>query len=258
MLRLARANGAIPATQAAISRAPAFAPGGPEHLYVQELEDGIARPRPQTPAYPAITAAFSAAFLNIAQGGDVRRALDTAARPDRPQPGRPSLLPAIGALSRMPPMPPTPPPASPRPPLLARLRVGTKLMLLALLPVGVLVGFMTITAVNDWDAARDLQTFQAATRQAFALGGVADQLARERTAAVLLRLQPSPAHQAGLAAAQRGVDQALRRAGRQAGPEHRGGERGRGSARQAGNSGRSGSRPRPDRSARPSSRRATT
>ncbi len=109
-------------------------------------------------------------------------------------------------------------PASKRPPLLGRLRVGTKLMLLVLLPVGVLVGFMTITAVNDWDAASDLQAFQTATRSAFALAGVADQLAGERTAAVLLRLQPSPAHQAGLAAAQRRVDQALRRAGQQAGP----------------------------------------
>lgn len=78
VLRLARANGAIPATRAAISQAPAFAAGGPEHLYVQQLEDGIARARPQTPAYPAITAAFSAAFLDITRGGSVRRALDTA------------------------------------------------------------------------------------------------------------------------------------------------------------------------------------
>jgi multiple sugar transport system substrate-binding protein len=84
VLRLARASGAIPATRAAISRAPVFASGGPEHLYVQQLEDGIARPRPQTPAYPAITAAFSAAFLDIARGGNVRRALDDAvARIDR-------------------------------------------------------------------------------------------------------------------------------------------------------------------------------
>jgi PAS domain S-box-containing protein len=113
-------------------------------------------------------------------------------------------------------MSPPPPPASKRPPLLARLRVGTKLMLLVLLPVGVLVGFMTITAVNDWDAASDLQVFQAETRQAFALANVASQLANERTAAVLLRLQPSPAHRARLAAAQRGVDQALRQARRQA------------------------------------------
>jgi PAS domain S-box-containing protein len=89
-------------------------------------------------------------------------------------------------------------------------------MLLVLLPVGVLVGFMTITAINDWDAAADLQRFQTATRQSFALTGVAQELAAERTAAVLLRLQPTPAHQAGLAAARRGVDRALAQAGRQA------------------------------------------
>ncbi len=105
-----------------------------------------------------------------------------------------------------------------RPPLLARLRVGTKLMLLVLLPVGVLVGYMTITAINDWDAAADLRQFQTAVRQSFALAGAADQLAAERTAAVLLQLQPSPAHQAGLATARRDVDRALAQAGRQAGP----------------------------------------
>jgi len=110
-----------------------------------------------------------------------------------------------------------PPPAGHRPPLLARLRVGTKLMLLVLLPVGVLVGFMTITAINDWDAAADLHQFQSATRESFALTGVAQELAAERTAAVLLRLQPTPGHQAGLAAARRGVDRALAQAGRQAG-----------------------------------------
>ncbi len=101
----------------------------------------------------------------------------------------------------MPPKPPSAAPAHQRPPLLSRLRVGTKLMLLVLLPVGVLVGFMTITAVNDWRAASDLRAFQTQTRQAFALAGVADQMGAERTAAVLLQVQPGPAHQAGLAAA---------------------------------------------------------
>jgi PAS domain S-box-containing protein len=118
-------------------------------------------------------------------------------------------------------MPPSPPPAGQHRPLLARLRVGTKLMLLVLLPVGVLVGFMTITAVNDWDAAADLQQFQTQTRQSFAVANVMEQLATERTAAVLLRLQPTPAHQAGLATAQRGVDRALHQAGPQAGPDTR-------------------------------------
>ncbi len=79
VLRLARVSGGIPATRAAIRQVPALAPGGPEHLYVQQMEDGIARARPQTPAYPAITTAFSTAFLDIAEGGNVRRALGTAA-----------------------------------------------------------------------------------------------------------------------------------------------------------------------------------
>ena len=77
-LEMTRSDGAVPATLTAIRQSPSFAPGGAEHLYVQQLEDGIARARPQTPAYPAITAAFSAAILNIVRGQDVRRALDTA------------------------------------------------------------------------------------------------------------------------------------------------------------------------------------
>jgi multiple sugar transport system substrate-binding protein len=80
VLQMTRADGAIPATRSAIARSPNFAHGGPEHLFVQQLEDGIARARPQTPAYPAITLAFSAAVLKITQGRSVRQSLDTAVR----------------------------------------------------------------------------------------------------------------------------------------------------------------------------------
>jgi multiple sugar transport system substrate-binding protein len=80
VLQMTRANGAIPATLSAIGRSPNFAPGGPEHLYVQQLQGGIARPRPQTPAYPAISTAFGAALTSISQGGNVRQALDAAVR----------------------------------------------------------------------------------------------------------------------------------------------------------------------------------
>ncbi len=120
-----------------------------------------------------------------------------------------SATPGGAALTRM---PSTPPPARRRLPLLARLRVGTKLMLLALLPVCVLLAFTTITAVGDWRAASELHAFQAATRQSFAVGAVVDRLAAERAAAVLRRLQPSPAHQAALVVAQHNVDRALRQA----------------------------------------------
>src|SRR5262249_17237512 len=80
VLQMTQANGAIPATLSAISRSPNYAPGGPEHIYVQQLQGGIARPRPQTPAYPAISLAFGTALARISRGGNVRQALDAAVR----------------------------------------------------------------------------------------------------------------------------------------------------------------------------------
>ena len=78
VLQMTGANGSIPATLSAIRQSPNFRPGGPEHLYVEQLEDGIARPRPQTPAYPAISMAFATALIAISHGQNVRQALDTA------------------------------------------------------------------------------------------------------------------------------------------------------------------------------------
>ncbi len=109
-------------------------------------------------------------------------------------------------------MPASPAPDQVRIPLLARLKVGTKLMLLVLLPVGVLLGFTTMTAVADWRATGQQQDFRTATQLSYATAAVADQLAAERTAAVMLRLRPGAQARAGLSDAQRGVDQALRRA----------------------------------------------
>ncbi|WP_445019348.1 extracellular solute-binding protein [Streptomyces sp. SAS_276] len=63
--RMTVANGAIPATESAIKLSPRYPPGGSEHLFIEQLRDGVARPRPQTPAYPAITDAFSRAFVKI-------------------------------------------------------------------------------------------------------------------------------------------------------------------------------------------------
>jgi multiple sugar transport system substrate-binding protein len=50
------------------------------HLFVRQLREGYARPRPRTPAYPVISSAFARAFLAIRHGGDVRRALHRAAQ----------------------------------------------------------------------------------------------------------------------------------------------------------------------------------
>jgi PAS domain S-box-containing protein len=102
--------------------------------------------------------------------------------------------------------------AGARTPLLARLRVGTKLMLLVLLPVCVLLSFTTLNAVSDGRAANDLQNFQAATRLSFTTAALADRLAAERTAAVLLRLQPTAQASAGLVTAQDTVNLALHQA----------------------------------------------
>jgi PAS domain S-box-containing protein len=109
-------------------------------------------------------------------------------------------------------MPHPRPPASAHAPLLARLKVGTKLMLLVLLPVCVLLGFTGLNAAGDWRAATGLRDYDAATQLSFAVTGVADQLADERAAAVLLRLRPSPQAAAALAAEQRHVNQALHQA----------------------------------------------
>ncbi|WP_449348962.1 extracellular solute-binding protein [Streptomyces shaanxiensis] len=63
--RMSVANGAIPATDSAVELSPAYAEGGAERLFIEQLRDGVARPRPRTPAYPAITEAFSRAFPKI-------------------------------------------------------------------------------------------------------------------------------------------------------------------------------------------------
>ncbi len=78
--RMTDANDAVPATRTAISASPAFAPGGPRHLYVVQLQGPWAVPRPRTPAYPTITAAFARAFRAVRDGADVATTLRSAAR----------------------------------------------------------------------------------------------------------------------------------------------------------------------------------
>jgi multiple sugar transport system substrate-binding protein len=78
---MTQTNGAVPGTYSAIGLAPRFASGAPEHLYVEQLENGVARPRPQTAAYPAVTAAFAKAFQAIVVDlKPVKPTLDAAAR----------------------------------------------------------------------------------------------------------------------------------------------------------------------------------
>jgi len=97
-------------------------------------------------------------------------------------------------------------------PLLARLGVGAKLMLLALLPVGVLLGFTITGSVGDWRKASSLGDFRSATKQSFAEGRLATALADERTAAALASMRPGPATATQLRSARADTDAALRQA----------------------------------------------
>jgi multiple sugar transport system substrate-binding protein len=78
---MSRANGAVPATDSAVELSPRFAEGGAERLFIEQLKSGVARPRSQTPAYPAVSGAFSRAFAEIMlDRAPVKAALDKAVR----------------------------------------------------------------------------------------------------------------------------------------------------------------------------------
>jgi len=47
---------------------------------VQQLQNGVAVPRPITPAYPTITTAFQVAVSNIVAGANVKSVLDAAVK----------------------------------------------------------------------------------------------------------------------------------------------------------------------------------
>jgi len=79
VLAMAGANGAVPATRSAIDRSTLYRANGPLHLFVDQLGGGYSVARPQTPAYPVITSAFQAAFMDIRNNGDAQAALDRAA-----------------------------------------------------------------------------------------------------------------------------------------------------------------------------------
>jgi multiple sugar transport system substrate-binding protein len=78
ILRMTNANGAVPARNSAIEQSELYAEGGPLNLFVQQLQGGIAVPRPVTPAYPVVTNAFAEAVQNIVTGADVETELNNA------------------------------------------------------------------------------------------------------------------------------------------------------------------------------------
>jgi multiple sugar transport system substrate-binding protein len=80
ILRVTEGNGAVPATQAAQAADKNFGPNGALRLYVDQLNKGVAVVRPETPAYPTITSAFSESMNNIFGGADVQKELDKAVK----------------------------------------------------------------------------------------------------------------------------------------------------------------------------------
>jgi len=78
VLAISEANGGVPATRAAIARSPLYGPHSPLRLFAEQLREGYAVPRPRTPAYPTISAAFAQAFRAVRNGVAPKRALDRA------------------------------------------------------------------------------------------------------------------------------------------------------------------------------------
>jgi len=78
ILRMTNANGAVPARKSALAKSELYGEGGPLNIFVQQLDGGVAIPRPITPAYPTITEAFAEAVQNIVTGADVKAELDKA------------------------------------------------------------------------------------------------------------------------------------------------------------------------------------
>ena len=78
VLEMTDANGAVPATDTAIAKSDLYGIDSPLRLFVVQLRQGYAVPRPATPAYPVITSAFQEAFQGIRDGTSPRNVLDRA------------------------------------------------------------------------------------------------------------------------------------------------------------------------------------
>lgn len=76
--RMTDANGAVPARKSVIAQSQLYAQDGSLHVFAAQLLNGVAEPRPITPAYPTITSAFSEAVINIVDGFNVKKELDKA------------------------------------------------------------------------------------------------------------------------------------------------------------------------------------
>ena len=80
VLAVAEANGAVPGTRAAAARSGRYGVGGPLRLFLRQLDEGWAVPRPRTPAYPFVSSVFQDVFAALRNGEDLPPVLDRAAR----------------------------------------------------------------------------------------------------------------------------------------------------------------------------------
>lgn len=80
VLRTTAVNGAVPARTSALASSDLYAVDGPLRVYVDQLTGGIARPRPSTADYPAVTAAFADAVAAVLDGETAADVLPDAAR----------------------------------------------------------------------------------------------------------------------------------------------------------------------------------
>ena len=79
VLAMSRANGAVPGTRSAVQKSILYGTRGELRLFADQLLQGVAVPRPKTPAYPVITTVFQQAFQQIRNGATVKQVLDRAA-----------------------------------------------------------------------------------------------------------------------------------------------------------------------------------
>lgn len=71
-------TGSPPGRVSVLDEQEVWSEGGDMYALRQQLEGGVAVPRPITPAYPTITASFSTAMDNTIKGADPQAELDTA------------------------------------------------------------------------------------------------------------------------------------------------------------------------------------
>ena len=75
VLRMANANGAVPARLSALEQSELYRPDGPMYVFARQLQEGRGVPRPITPGYATITSAYAEAVDNIVSGADVQTEL---------------------------------------------------------------------------------------------------------------------------------------------------------------------------------------